>query len=251
MVLVLVLAAACSKKAPDRKAWAAAWEKAAKTPDSKAAWELLDKRTRGRLVGGAEKMLGTVKDDPVRRSTLTCLNPNVEMSEAPAQVARALFADWLKTKGASIRDDGTSDQVHLEDGAWRISLEPVGFVDEDGRPLTLSLEQATPALPAAGAGSHDVKFDFVGTTMDQVQAAYASEAARIAKEGKLPAEWAPLAGRVMSCDIKARSSEAQVLEATYHVDGAGAITPMPGEFSGGEIVTSEEPKLEYRPWPDA
>jgi hypothetical protein len=248
MVLVLVLAAACSKKAPDRKSWAAAWEKAAKTPDSKAAWELLDKPTRAQLVAGAAKMVETVGDDPVRKSTLTCLNANVEVSAEPAEVARALFAEWLKAKGTSITDDGGAN-VHLEDGAWRIRLEPVGFVDPDGRPLTLDLVTALPPMPAAGGAGHDIKYDFVGTTMDQVQAAYASEATRVAKEAKLPGEWAPLASRLMSCDVKARSSEGSVLEQAFHVDGDGAITPMPGEMTGGEIVVSAAPKLAYRAWP--
>ena len=248
MVLVLVLLAACSKKAPDRKSWATAWEKAAKTPDSKAAWDLLDKATRNRLTAGATKMIETIADDPVRKSTLTCLNANVEMSQAPAEVARALFAEWLKAEGTSITDDG-SESVHLEDGAWRLGLDPVGFVDPDGRPLTLDLVLHPPAMPPAGGAGYDVKFDFIGTSMDQVQAAYAADAQRITKEAKLPAEYGPLAGRLMACDVKARSSEGRVVEQAYHVDADGTITPMSGELAEGEVVMSAQPKLSYRAWP--
>lgn len=250
--LLLVLAA-CSKKTPDRKSFQAAWDKARDASDGDAAWKMVDKASKAKLVAGAEKMTAAAKADKVRKALIGCVIENVEVDQSPAALARALFgAVW---KDAAVVDDGATTRIHVEDGGWKVALDPVGFVDPDGAPVTLglSLEAVAPVgpKPASEPKAYDFTPQWNGKNDEQIRADVAGTVGGLDELKKIPG-YVPLASRLIACDLTTRANGAgRAVEFAYHLELGGSVTPIIGTFqeNDGSVKTEPAPRLAYGSWP--
>jgi hypothetical protein len=141
--LILSLVVACAK--PDRKTFGDAWKAAVASRDGRAAWDLLDKASRERIIAGLKRSQEKAKQDEEFRRLFSYVNAPADTNLSTEELAIVVLGQVIDQ--SDIVDDGTTKLVHIEGGKWRASVEPVGFVGMDGVPLTLSVR-----LSAGNAG---------------------------------------------------------------------------------------------------
>jgi hypothetical protein len=144
---LLILAptlASCAR--PDRKTFADSWKAAVEKNDPRSAWGLFDRAARERILAGLKRSQEKAQRDEEFRNLFAYVNAPADTNLPPEELAVALLGQHLDQ--AEVVDDGKTGLMHIEDGKWRASVEPVGFVDPDGVPLTLSVR-----LPAEGTAA--------------------------------------------------------------------------------------------------
>jgi hypothetical protein len=247
-VILLALVASCRKDA-GREAFATGWRQAVADRDGDAAWALLDRASRERIVAGLERAQQRAAGDPAWREIFVWVNRPIDMTAPAEEVARRLLGARLG-RGIDLADDG-SPRIHREQGRWVAAVDPVGFTAADGTPLTLTaLWLQGAADPRAPLAPSLIKVPWQGRLIDEIDAAYAAEGARLAGELGLGEAYAIDAARVMQ--IHASHGTGQRAGITeFEIGTDGGIAPTLYVWSGPQrgAVPDPQPRLDFRRWP--
>jgi hypothetical protein len=247
LALVLVLLVpACTK---DRSTFSTGWKAAVQTKDGRAAFGLLDRATRDKIVAGLKKSQEKAAKDEEFKKLFAAANAPADTTRPPEELAAAAIAAQLAEGGADVTDDGKTTQIHLEEDAWRMAAEPVGFVDPDGAPVTLRLRfPGVRALqPAGGSTSYRVQVEREGKTFAQIHEAQTKALARVVELAHLDADgYAAAATKILDY----YASMPEILEPAFELGSDGSLTAVYKRFDPQLLNErlKQQPTLAFGVW---
>jgi len=248
LALLLALASAgCTK---DRSTFSAAWKAAVQAKDGSAAFALLDRASRDKVVAGLKKSQEKAAKDEAFKKLFADASAPADTTRAPELLAGALIAAQMADGKAELTDDGKTAQIHLDGGDWRVAPELVGFVDPDGAPITLRLRLpgAPPREAPAGVTSFDVHVPRSGKTVAEIHEQQAKALTRVAELAHLDEAYVASAVRVMNhfADV----DDDQAIDRQFQVDRDGGITPVFTVFNRQTLGEQKRPKgkLAFGAW---
>jgi hypothetical protein len=255
IIAMLAGATACGGGAPDRKTFAEKWQTAVAAKDGAAAWNLLDKASRARIVDGLTRTQAKAAADEKWRQLFAAVNAPLDVTQPPEALAIAMLALQLGN-GLAITDDGKTPHIHTESGAWRVRVDPVGWHTE-GLPLslTLRLPAADPPVPSTTSIRIEVqsldRFTGQRKTPAEVDTAYRTALAHVVEESGLSDHFSEGAYRIMRHFHFGPYDAVQ--PPGFEFDPLNTITPhVPAYDNNNHYVrTYDYPTLTYGAWPAA
>jgi hypothetical protein len=266
-ISLVALAVGCTH--PDRKTFAESWKTAVEKRDARLAWTLLDSASRARIVAGLKRAQEKAKQSDDFRHLFSFVNAPADLNLSAEELAIALLGQQLSSKENEIIDDGKTALIHVESGRWVASVEPVGFFDPDGVPLSYMVRLpsgnsgVTPApassVPASSSlgspGDPQVSNSHIsyhpswpGKTASEMSAENAKVAGILADRVGLRNNFREWLTRIMDNYYEALGRGLN--DMSFEVDLSGAVTPiLTFDAVGPRSVPARKPRLAFGPWP--